>query len=161
MFSSFANEKQVHVIKIRFCVTKVSRHWGAWSQNFKHRVDFRPTPLHRKIQNNKPWFLVNFVQQYYKKAESLPKMWKNQGMQKKFDVEVDVFKSKMSCFILFGQTERFCPGTRGCSGKCLRSHALGDFLTYELAGQDCTWVTDTILLPSLCAPDHFQCLVSR
>ncbi len=52
-----------------------------WSQNFKSRVNFK-NPLHRKIQNYKPWFLVSFVQQYFEKVESLPKYGKIKACKK-------------------------------------------------------------------------------
>ncbi len=52
------------------------------------------TPLDRIILIEKLWFLVNFVQQCFAKAEALPKCRNHEVHKKYFDVEVDVFNFK-------------------------------------------------------------------
>ncbi len=52
------------------------------------------TLLHRKILIEKPWFLVNFVQQYFAKTEGLAKCGKMKVCKQNFDVNIGIFTVK-------------------------------------------------------------------
>ncbi len=63
------------------------------------------TPLHRKILIEKSYFLVNFVQQGFAKAEVLPKCGKIKvcKKKKKIDIEVDIFNFRRHVKLVFAR----------------------------------------------------------